>query len=243
MNDVTIIQTPYRLGAIELIELGRPAPRPHPGLRRPFLASRGARLGQFDFLADIGSFLAGAFEFLFKTLADIVSVPLDLASQGVGVLFDGLAGFLANIPILGELASQLLLVGKAVIQWGLSVPGLLLEGIGNVFGEVKKAIDATSTPAEAAADEAAAKSKILDKAKEKGGDAFKKVVKDAIEGKAPADTTGTPRPRTDDEIDAIAGAGASDVGTTITGSDLGDKVLTVGLPIAAATTLALLVVS
>jgi hypothetical protein len=135
-------------------------------------------------LADIGSFLAGLFEGLFGVLADIVSVPLDLASQGIGVLFDGLAGILANVPIVGELAAQVLILGKSVIQWGLSVPGLLLEGIGNIFGEIKGAIDATRTPAEKASDMDIAKDKILEKAKEKGGDKLKTAVKDAIEGKS-----------------------------------------------------------
>ena len=63
-----------------------------------------------------------------------VKIPLDIASQGVGVLFDGMAGLLKNVPIVGEIAAELLLVGKSVLQWGLSVPGMLLDGVANIFG-------------------------------------------------------------------------------------------------------------
>lgn len=236
---------PVRLGAIELIELGS-ARRALDPARRPFLSSRypkanGASpvLGQMDFLASVGSFLAGAFEFLFKTLADLISVPLDLASKGIGVLFDGLAGFLRNIPIVGVLAAELLMVGKAVIQFGLSIPGLLLNGIGNIFGEVKDAINATKTPDQKKADEKAGETKILDQAKKKGGEPLVKAVKDALIGKPPSNTTPPPNPPNP------LPPGADQVGTNIGGSgwlDTGmgaevDNVLQVGLPIAGAAAL------
>lgn len=230
-----------RLGAIELIELGtaRRALNQH---RSPFLSSRypragrsGPMLGILDFLASVGSFLAGAFEFLFKNLAALISVPLDLASKGIGVLFDGLAGFLVNIPIVGVLASELLLVGKAVIQFGLSVPGLLLKGIGNIFGEVKGALDATKTPAQKASDSQAAQKNILDKAQAKGGDSLVSAVKDVLLGKPPSNTTPPPNPPNPlppgaDQI----GPGAEG---SITGNSDVDKIITIGLPIAGATAL------
>jgi hypothetical protein len=231
----------HRLGAIELIELGKTYSNDvAPVLRRPFLANplpklAGPQLG-IDF-ASIGSFLTGAFEFLFSTLADIVSVPLDLASSGVGLLFDGLAGILVNVPIIGVLASQILLLGKAVIQWGLSVPGLLLEGVGNIFGEIKGAIDATRTDDEKKSDETEATKKILDKAEEKGGPTFKSAVEDAITGKDPSDTTGTPDKRPDSDLPA----GADEVGTP--GKTGIEKALEVGLPVAGAATLVFLAVS
>jgi len=243
---------PVRLGAIELIELGSPIPRvERPYIvdprRRPFLSSRyprarssGPMLGILDFLASVGSFLAGAFEFLFKNLAALISVPLDLASRGIGVLFDGLAGFLVNIPIVGVLASELLLVGKAVIQFGLSVPGLLLNGIGNIFGEVKNALDATKTPAQKAADSKAAETNILNKAKDKGGDPLMAAVKDVLLGKPPSNTTPPPHPPNPlppgaDQIGPGAGS--------ITGDADLDKVVTVGLPIAGAAALVFMAVT
>lgn len=226
---------PVRLGAIELIELGS-ARRALDSGHRPFLAARyprphgsGPALGQLDFLASVGSFFAGAFEFLFKNLASLINVPLDLASKGIGVLFDGLAGFLRNIPIIGVLASELLLVGKAVIQFGLSVPGLLLKGIGNVFGEVKGALDAVKSASEKKADEKAAEKNILDKAQKKGGDQLKNAVQDALLGKSPSNTTPPPS-------NNPLPPGVSDVGLGLGSPDL-EKVLSVGLPIAGAAAL------
>jgi hypothetical protein len=235
--DISLINTyPMRLGAIELIELGS-ARRTIESGRRPFLASRYPRsggaspsLGQLDFLSSVGSFLAGAFEFLFKNLASLVNVPLDLASKGIGVLFDGLAGLLANIPIVGVFASELLLVGKAVIQFGLSVPGLLLNGIANIFGEVKKALDVTKTPAQKKADEGAAQKNILDKAKAKGGNPLVGAVKSILMGKTPSNTTPPPHPPNP------LPPGADQVGASLAESDA-DQILKVGLPIAGAAAL------
>lgn len=237
--------TIHRLGAIELIELGDMFPRimkPYnldPG-RRPFMASRyprvpcGPGLGQLDFLAGVGSFLTGAFEFIFKTLASIVNVPLDIASKGVGVLFDGVAGFLKNVPILGPICAELLLVGKAVIQWGLSVPGLLLNGIGNIFGEIKNAIDATKSPAEKKKDADIGKENLLRKAGEKGGPALKNAVQSAIAGKAPEGVTGVPALQNQN-----LPPGADQIGVS---RDL-DQILAIGLPVAGAAALALVLVS
>jgi len=231
---------PVRLGAIELIELGS-ARRALTSSNRPFLAARyprphgpGPTLGQLDFLASVGSFLAGAFEFLFKNLASLINVPLDLASKGVGVLFDGLAGFLKNIPIIGVLASELLLVGKAVIQFGLSVPGLLLKGIGNVFGEVKKALDVTKTADQKKADEKKANENILNKAQQKGGDPLKNAVQQALQGNPPTNTTPPP-------ANNQLPPGVQEVGAGIGGTDL-NEVLKVGLPIAGAAALVFMVI-
>lgn len=231
---------PVRLGAIELIELGS-ARRALDSGHRPFLAARyprshgfGPALGQsLDFLSSVGSFLSGAFEFLFKSLASLVSVPLDLASKGVGVLFDGLAGLLSNIPIIGVLASELLLVGKAVIQFGLSVPGLLLKGIGNVFGEVKKALDVTKNASQKKSDEKTANDNILKKAQDKGGAKLKNAVQEALLGKPPTNTTPPP-------ANNPLPPGVADVGLGLGSPDL-DKVLSVGLPIAGAAALAFMV--
>jgi len=230
---------PVRLGAIELIELGS-ARRALTSSNRPFLAARyprphgpGPTLGQLDFLASVGSFLAGAFEFLFKNLASLINVPLDLASKGVGVLFDGLAGFLKNIPIIGVLASELLLVGKAVIQFGLSVPGLLLKGIGNIFGEVKKALDVTKTPAQKSADEKKANENILNKAQQKGGDPLKNAVQQALQGNPPNNTTPPP-------ANNQLPPGAQEVGAGLASSGLEDA-LKVGLPIAGAAAVLLMI--
>ena len=233
----------YRLGAVELIELGTARPRgPRPSMgqlsRRPYLSSRppinlgGATLG-FSF-AGIGSFIAAAFENLFKFLADFISVPFDLASQGVGILFDGLSDLLLNVPILGEFASAVLLLGKTVIQWGLSVPGMLLDGVSNVFGEIKDAINAVKSPEEADIDMGAAKDMILDKAKKKGGDAFRDAIKDSLEGNDVTINGKTESPPNDPPPGGEGlGGGSTDL----------DKALKWGVPAAGAAAVLLLVLS
>lgn len=233
--------TAHRLGAIELVELGRSERESAmPTLKRPFLGQRPmianrARLGVLDFLADVGSFLSGAFSVLFEYLGKLVDLPLDLLSSGVGALFDGLAGFLINVPIIGVLASQVLLLTKSVIQWGLSVPGLLLEGLGNIFGEIKGAIDATRTDDEKESDEAEAKKRILDAAEKKGGNELKNAVGKALLGEDPDNTTNIPRKNTDlpEGADEVGTGGKTDV----------ERILEIGVPIAAAGTLVFLAIS
>lgn len=233
MTQIAMPVSRNRLGAIELVELGRgpvmPVPLGMKRLNRPFLSNSRAHLG-INF-ADIGSFLTGAFEFLFNTLADIVNVPLDLASQGIGVLFDGLAGIIANVPILGPLAAQVLLLGKSVIQWGLSVPGLLLEGVGNIFGEIKGAIDATRTDEEKDSDAKKAKEKILEKAEEKGGSEFKDQVKNALEGKTVTGADGREINPKNDPPEGGEGLGKEGEETQL------ESILKVGLPVAGAAAL------
>lgn len=243
----------HRLGAIELIELGD-SRGAAPTMRRPFMMGRRTftggiptrpmQMGQLDFLGNIGSFLAGAFSAIFNGIASFIEVPLGLLSNGTGILFDGVAGLLANIPIVGMFASQLVLVGKAVIQWGLSVPGLLLRGVGNIFGEIKDAIDATLTSDEKKENETEGKKKILDDAEAMGGKDFKDAVQNVLNGETP-DGTGTPPntapPNSDDvgnpntDPDSSSNGGGNG-GTGVKGSDLAD-VLKIGLPIAAAGTL------
>ena len=234
-----------RLGAIELIELGN-APRERAGtipvLRRPFLGTRQRpmlanpfKLGQLDFLGDIGSFLTGALELVFTELAGLIDLPLDLASSGVGLLFDGVAGLLVNVPIIGVLASEVLLLAKSVIQWGLTLPGELLGGIGNIFGEVKAAIDAAKTDDEKKEDEKKAKETLLDKAEDKGGAELRDAVEDALKGKKPENTVNTP-PKNEDLPPGADDIGASDK------TDV-EKVLEIGLPVAGAAALVFIALS
>jgi len=110
--------------------------------------------------------------------------------------------------------------------------GMLLGGVGNVFGEIKKAVDATRTPSEKKSDEDAAKKKILDRAEQRGGPALRDAVGAALGGRPPTGVTGVPPIRTD------LPPGAGDVGQ----SDL-DRILEIGLPVAGAAALALVLVS
>ncbi len=197
------------------------------------LANR-SQLGTLDFARDIGSFLTAAFLSLFETLASVVNIPVDVASSGAGLLLEELAALLVNVPIIGVVASEVLLLGKAVLQWGLSVPGLLLENIVNIFGEIKNAIDATTTPDEQKKNEAEAKNKILDRAQQKGSKALRNAVEEVLDGNTP-DATGVPVQKTDlpAAVYEVGVVGKTDV----------EKVLEIGIPISIATALVFLVLT
>jgi hypothetical protein len=144
------------MGAEELIELGRG--NSLTGIvRTPFLANRrhhalgtsypDARLGDLlDLVKDVGGMITGALGFALSTLGDLVSIPLDLLSQGIDFTFNGVAGLLDSIPIIGGLLSQILLLGGAVIKFALSVPGILLHGLGNIMTGISKALLQKQTP-------------------------------------------------------------------------------------------------
>ena len=159
----------YRMGAEELIELGRGRPVMG-GPRAPFLSNRpryamgscghayevGAELsGQvraelgdlLDIVKDIGGVITGALGFALTTLGDLVSVPLNILSQGIDITFTSVAGLLDHIPIIGGLLSQILLLGNSVIKFALSVPGMLLHGLGNIMTGISKALLAKNPPA------------------------------------------------------------------------------------------------
>lgn len=167
----------YRMGAEELIELGRA--RALGASRSPFLANRTRhamgsaaaadhRMGDIlDIVKDVGGIITGALGFALNTLGDLVSVPLDILSQGVDIVFTNVAGLLDHIPIIGSLLAQILLLGNSVIKFALSVPGMLLHGLGNVMNGISKALSTKNSPAE--------NQKNVDKAK------------DDIIGKAPPD--------------------------------------------------------
>jgi len=231
----------YRLGAEELIELGRPATCPaYLGARRTFFGGRpgsvrrgtfmgNARLGQLDLLAQAGSFLAKMLSGAFGLLADLVNVPANILVSGVDLIFTNVAGLLDDIPVLGTLAAQILLIGNAVIKFGLQVPGMLLGGISNVLGGLSKALDTTQNAAQKAASEKDAKDKILDRAP----DFLKGAVKSVLEGRSPSGAGGG-------AAGGAGGAGGADgTGAGEAGpSDL-EKALMIGVPVAAAGALAL----
>lgn len=158
MEVIQLRQVRYRMGAEELIELGR-AKATLGGPRAPFLANRrpalsgasqpSAGMGDIlDIVKDIGGVITGALGFALTTLGDLVSIPLDLLSKGVDVVFNGVAGLLDSIPLIGPFLAQILLLGGAVIKFALSIPGLLLHGLGNIMTGISKALLAKNTPAQ-----------------------------------------------------------------------------------------------
>lgn len=170
----------YRMGAEELIELGRA--RALGASRSPFLANRprfamghvaaspapelaGYELGDIlDIVKDVGGMITGALGFALSTLGDLVSVPLDILSKGVDLVFTNVAGLLDHIPIIGGLLAQILLLGNSVIKFALSVPGMLLHGLGNVMTGISKALMQKNTPAQNQKNVDKAKDDIIGKA-------------------------------------------------------------------------------
>lgn len=163
----------YRLGAEELLELGRRGATLG-GPRSPFLANRrpAAPLGAgkehlgdiVDIVKDVGGIITGALGFALGALGDLVNIPLGLLSQGVDIVFNGAADILGQIPIVGELLAQILLLGNAVIKFALSVPGLLLHGLGNIMTGISKALLEKSTPAQNQKNQDKAKQDIIGRA-------------------------------------------------------------------------------
>lgn len=176
MNAMEVIPIPmarYRMGAEELLELGR-AGASLSGSRGPFLANRGhaalgssGRAGMGDILEiakDIGGIITGALGFALTTLGDLVSIPLDILAKGVDIVFTSAADLLGQIPIVGGLLAQILLLGNTVIKFALSIPGLLLHGLGNIMTGISKALLAKQTPAQNQQNTDKAKSDILGQA-------------------------------------------------------------------------------
>lgn len=128
------------------------------------LANPGAQLGFLDFLALIGQYLASALSFAFNTLGTIVDIPLKLLSEGVDIAFNGLAGVLENIPYVGPILAQIVLLGGAVLRFALSIPGFILHELGNLLEGAAKALEAYRTPEEREADMKEQKDKVVEDA-------------------------------------------------------------------------------
>ncbi len=216
----------YHLGAEELIELGRDGALVLRE-RRPFLAgrSRSPELGILDMLGDVAGFFADALAFTFNTLGDLIGVPLGILAQGVDVTFNGVAGLLKNIPILGDLLAQVLVLGGSLIKFGLSIPGLALHGLGNVMAGIGKALKGENSTAQNDAKVDQAKKDVVNKAP----DPLKDNVKKIIEAAGVTGSNLTPSVSSSGQpIPAAAGTG---VPVSEEKSDL-EKALTIGVPVA-----------
>lgn len=173
MEVIPIRPVRYRMGAEELLELGRRGAT-FGGPRSPFLANRRPSLGAsgssahlgdlVDMVKDVAGLITGALGFALTTLGDLISIPLDLLSQGVDVVFNGVADLIGQVPIVGELLAQILLLGNTVIKFALSVPGLLLHGLGNIMTGISKALLAKSTASDNEKNQDKAKQNIIGQA-------------------------------------------------------------------------------
>lgn len=172
MEVIPIRPVRYRMGAEELLELGRRGAT-FGGPRSPFLANRRPALGAsgsaqlgdlLEMVKDVAGLITGALGFALTALGDLISIPLDLLSQGVDVVFNGVADLIGQVPIVGELLAQILLLGNTVIKFALSVPGLLLHGLGNIMTGISKALLAKSTASENQQNQDKAKQNIIGQA-------------------------------------------------------------------------------
>lgn len=137
----------YRLGAEELIELGR-ARTGADLARRPFFQSR-PQMGR-KYLGDLRSpvnssavWISGQLERLLGTLSTLVSVPLGVLSKGAGVTFGAVSTLFSRIPATGHLMAQAAVLGAAAMKLSIPVPGLSQDGLKNILGGIGQAFGAT----------------------------------------------------------------------------------------------------
>jgi hypothetical protein len=179
----------YRLGAEELLELGRSRRPVTLSGRRPFLsgrAERGPFLGNrepelsqesvfiLDMLGNVAGFIADGLAFALNTLGDLVDLPLNILSQGVDIVFNGVSGLLREVPIIGDVLAQILVMGGALVKFGLSIPGLVLHGLGNILAGIAKALKGSDADTDEKVD--TAKKDIVNKAPDPLKDNVKKIL-------------------------------------------------------------------
>lgn len=136
----------YQLGAEELIELGSDGTKIVLKNRKPFLAGRIVRLGAseeeniLDSLAAASKFLADKLSLSLITLSKIINVPVGVLSQSPDVAASHISDLVKKVPSMGILLAEILLLGGALVKYGLSTPGLALSGLGNLLSGVASAL-------------------------------------------------------------------------------------------------------
>lgn len=136
----------YQLGAEELIELGSDGGKVLLKNRKPFLAGRIVKLGSpeesiLDTLSIVGEFVAERLSLALDTLSQILNVPLGVISQSVDVASLVVSDLLKKVPSIGNLLAEILLLGGALMKFGLSLPGLVLGGLACLLAGIAQAMD------------------------------------------------------------------------------------------------------
>lgn len=224
----------YRLGAEELLELGRRSKDRGVGGRSPYLAGR-LRMAQaepekvyvLDVLGNAAGWIAERLSLAIGTLGELANVPVSVLSQGVDVDSSAVAGILKNVPTVGDLLAQILVLGGSLIKFGLSVPGLALRGLANLTAGIAKALKENGSEGKVGG----AKGDIVDQAPAE----LKTDVKAVLESSGVTSQDLTPH------VDRTTGipmpASAEDLAQeTVAGSDIGTA-LAVGIPVAGAAAL------
>ena len=141
-----VIEEPLRLddihsdrtGALELIELGNAHGNKIFRNAKQIEASgrQRTRPRQLGALPNVFGFFFGVVgEGVSKitgVLSDILALPVDLISKGVGEVLGGFASIVGQIPVIGEIAATILLAANSIIQAALDLPEQILKVIGNL---------------------------------------------------------------------------------------------------------------
>lgn len=167
----------YQLGAEELIELGSDGKNVMLKNRKPFLAGRIVKLGEpeeniLDTLAAVGQFVAQKLSLALNTLAKILNMPLGAMAQSLDVAALNISDLLKKVPAIGNLLAEILLLGGALVKFGLSIPGLVLGGLGQVLAGIARSLGGSEVQDQI--DQA--KNSILDQAPEELKDRVEKIL-------------------------------------------------------------------
>jgi len=171
----------YRLGAEELIELGR-AKNAHNAGRQPFFSTRprlsGAqRMGIAVDLAKEGmAFISGQLAFAINTLADVTGVPAGIMSRGSDITLNAVSDLLEKVPAIGDLLAEILVLGGAATKSRILVPGLAPIELGNILSGVGKALGAKNTTADVARKISDAQDRVVQKAPAGSRDAVRQIL-------------------------------------------------------------------
>lgn len=167
----------YQLGAEELIELGGDS-KVILKNRKPFLAGRIVKLGipeenLLDTLEAAGPFIAEKLSLALETLATIINMPLGLMIESTDVAALSVSDLLKKVPSIGNLLAEILILGGALMKFGLSIPGLVLNGLACLLAGIAQAMDGRP---ETQAQIDAAKQSILSQASEDLKDRVEKII-------------------------------------------------------------------
>lgn len=158
----------YHLGAEELIELGTPENKVMLKNRKPYLAGRTFKLSQaaeetpLDLISAAGKWIADTLSYALHVLGSIIDVPAGWLAQGAEVAFNAVSDLLKKVPVLGNLLAEVLLLGGALIKFGLSLPGMALFGLANLLAGLARALDEQSDKAANQAKVDVARNRVLE---------------------------------------------------------------------------------
>ncbi len=108
--------------------------------RPPMLANTSPSLDGLSFVGILKT-LAEWLSVAFSTMGTIVDIPMDILRQGINITFDGLAGVVGMIPVLGPLLSEIVLLGGTILAFAVMVPGMILNEFGNLLEGAAKWLD------------------------------------------------------------------------------------------------------